>query len=456
MAKDYFEDIIPPSRSSRPKKEHVAEDSENEILPTPVAINTPADTSARSIRNISVTTRQRSRPIDMRESPSESPRSRRSSPRIFLWGAAVIGILVVGALLLVALRPTRVDVTPRTHTITFGEESFAAAPVDSATGGTLSYTVQTIELEDSEVVASDGVVYGEDKATGNITVYNNYQDTPLKLIKNTRFATASGLIFRTPAEVIVPAKKGSTAGKIQITVVADQPGDQYNVPAGKLTLPGLKSTAAMYAGVYAESTEAFSGGFVGERPGVAAGALEAAISAVRARLEVKARESVAQIPESSIAFLELAQITYQSQPNTTEAGGGVRVHQKAIVSIPTFARDAFIAEVGRSAIGSSDPATIRLVRGEGFGATSSGTAVVLGTDTLSFGLAGSVRLVWDIPTEDLQRALAGKDRSAFESIAGTFTSIQEARARIEPFWKDVFPADPTAIKIVIGEPEMAQ
>jgi len=458
MAKDYFQDIVPPEESHHSAPARSTGDfSSDEVTQIPINSTRP-DGGARSIRDIAPPQRPRPRVFeDTRENPTNlgpTPR-RRTSGRYVMWGIAAICVLLLAALIFVSMRPTRVTVQPRTHALTFTDETFSANPEGSGLG-TMEYSVQSVELEDSEVVPSEGMVYGEDKATGNITIYNNFQTTPLKLVKNTRFASASGHVFRAPADIVVPAKQGNTPGKIEITVVADQPGEQYNVAPGKFTVPGLKSTPAMYAQVYAESTESFTGGFVGERPGVAAGALENAIAAVRARLESKAREATAQIDSSLIAFQGLTQIEYESLPNTTEAGGGVRIHQRARVKIPVFKEGAFAAGVGGSAVTVVDAEAIELIPNAGFGAQLVGTSTVLGAGPIRFSMSGSATLVWKIDEAELQAALAGKDKSAFEPVVAGIPSIQEATARIEPFWKSTFPEDPADIQIKVEGPEIAE
>jgi len=357
-------------------------------------------------------------------------------------------------MLFVALRPSRVTVVPRTHALSFSNETFSAYPEATAIEGALTYQVETIELDDTEIVPSDGVVQASEKASGNITIVNNHQTTPLRLLKNTRFASASGQIFRAPAEVMVPAKVGSTAGRIEITVVADQPGEASNVPAGKFTLPGLQSSGNMYRDVYAESSSSMSGGFVGERPGVAPGALESAIAEVRTRLEAKIMERVAEFNSEKIVFSDLMQITYRSMPNTTEAEGKVRIHEVATVLLPVFESGNFTREVTRSAVSDTENLQVRLLRSDTFRATSLATTSNIGVDAVSFSLSGNALLVWDVDEAELQDALAGKDEGAFEAVVGSFPGIEEARARIEPFWKNSFPTKGSSIKIDIKDPSI--
>lgn len=456
MVKDYFQDIVPPQGGTARKKTHATnaqndnEDERHEEVKIPIrAPEESADIHGRSIRNISIPARTRN-PYREGIATAQPPTSRGIS-RFWIWGAAIVCILILIAVLVVALRPTSVTITPRSHTITFSGQTFSALPESSSLEGVLSYGMHTVNIEDSEVVPSSGKVYAEDKATGNLTVYNNYQTTPLKLVKNTRFSTPSGLIFRAPAEVVVPAKSGSTPGKIQITVVADEAGAEYNVPAGTFKLPGLQSTPSMYRDVYAESSDAFVGGFVGERPGVAAEALESAIATVRSRLAEQAEGSLSQIPQNSLSFPALWQIDYQTLPNTEEAGGGVRIHQVATINIPIFDAKAFAVEVGSTAINASDESSISLMQGPAFTVAVASSTPLLGSSPLQFTILGSATLVWGVNVEELRQALAGKDQGAFEAIVGGFSSVQEANARIEPFWKKTFPTDPSKIKVVIRE-----
>src|SRR3989344_3845280 len=405
MAKDYFQDILPPDgnepRKSAPSASPAPAEMPESDDSRPVPINAnpvrpippPPAEGERSIRNISMPQRPRSRPAmnDMREYQETSgvPPRKSALAGWWIWALAGVCVIVLGILLLVAMRSTTVTITPRSHAVTFDESSrLVAYPAATAASGTLSYIVQTVDLADSEVVESQGTVHSEDKASGIITVYNDYQTTSFKLIKNTRFQSESGLIFRTPADIVIPGKKGTTPGQVSVTVIADQPGEQYNVAAGKFTVPGLKTSAAIYPHIYGKSTSAMSGGFVGDKPGVAPAAMQTAVSAVRTRLESKARGSVAAAA-GTVVFPDLVQITYKDEPSTPEAGGGVRIHQSAHVVAPVFPADALAQTVYADANGAS----ITFTPGSGFVARAANASSTFGVDPLQFALAGSAQLV---------------------------------------------------------------
>lgn len=475
MVKDYFQDITPSNSSGAgpPVRRMPIKTDPPAPLdadPTPskeeVFVREPdiRDPSPRTIRNIQLTNRPRPRiGADLHETselpPPTAKTGRRS--RFLLWGGAFLAVLVLGVIALVALRSTTVTVTPRSHTIVFDQTAhFTAYPAANAAPGTLPYTLETSNLEDSEVVPTESAVlqHVEEKASGTITVFNEYSSEPVKLIKNTRFQTPEGLIFRVPADIVVPGKKGSVPGQISVTVFAESAGEQYNVaPVARFTLPGLKSNAQMYPSIYAKSMAAMTGGFAGDRPAVAPGALDAAKALVRGRLESKARGSAqTRADAQTTVFPNLVRITYESLPQTVEAGGGIRIHERAHVELPIFPADRFAETIAQSVSADASAGSVTLRGVIGFGAAAdAASGAATGNDPLGFTLQGTAMLVWKVDGEALAAALAGRDEGAFQTIIKDFSGIEEARARIEPFWKKSFPADPSKIKIRVEGPAVA-
>ncbi len=485
MAKDYFQDITPPTPDANPPRqlkplppepgEHAEESSlasDAREIPIRTADTFGAeDPASRGIRSISAPARPRPiRPgvtpqrmdMDIRESPPISggmpPRPPRRSSRLWLWAAASVVVLVLAGTLLFFFGSTTITLTPKSRTALLTSTPLTALEGASAPAGTLSYTRQTFDLEDSEVVEAQGTTRVETKASGSITVSNTYSASPVKLVKNTRFESPEGLIFRVLSDVVVPGKKGATAGTVNVAVVADQPGEKYNLaPTAKFTVPGLKSTPDMFAGVTAKSTAAMSGGFMGDKPGTAPGALEAAVALVRGRLEAKALEAVAaQAKDDTFAFPELAVTTYESLPATDEAGTSVRIHEKAHVEIPVFQKEAFAQAIAKAAFADSESAPVSMEPMEDFTvhALASGDQAEAGA--LSLVASGQALIIWKIDTAALTEALQGKDSSAFQGIVNAFPSVLEAKARIAPFWKNNFPAKAADIKVDVVKPTPAK
>lgn len=437
MTADYFQDIVPPEgEQKRP------------VAPAPQTAPVPADEGEKSIRNINIT---RSRPQQERIDARFMPKRPSFRPTKTLWVIAALAVVMVGGLSLFAFRKTTVTVVPRTHTIVFDNTvPFTAYPADTAASGTLPYTVQSFTFDDSEVVPAQGTHHVETKASGSITVVNDYSATPVKLLATTRFETPDGLVFRAPNQVIVPGKKGSTPGTMQVTVVADAVGESYNVgPIAKFTLPGLKG-GPMYTNVYAKSDAAFTGGFNGEQPQTAPGALEAAVAQIRGRLDTKYRSALGALASSTTALPELARVSYTDMPNTPEGDSSVRVREQITVQVPVFSTDTLANTLAQSYSADASIHDVNLVPGSDFAvAPADAASTTLGSDPVSFTLNGKAQLVWRVDSAALAGALAGHDQGAFQTIIGGFPFVQEAKARIEPFWATAFPKNPGSIIIVV-------
>lgn len=453
MAKDYFADVdSSESEDSHPSREDVG-------LPPTSGSNAGGE---RSIRNIAIKRRAatpppasplRSSTTDLR---SERPMrmTANTSPRrsrgLLIWIVAGVSIVVLlGAGAFLAFADTKVVVTPRSHIVTFDESTqFKAFPKDTAATGTIAYTVQVSTLEDSSVVPASGTEKAEDRASGTITVYNNYSTSPVRLVKNTRFQTPQGQIFKVPSSVEIPGKKGAVPGQVNVTVIADAPGPSYNIgPVERFTLPGLeKSSPDMFKDVYAKSTAAFTGGFIGEKPAVTPAALDTARAEIRSRLQEKALAAAVAESGDTFIFPELMQITYESLPIAAESGGA-RIREKATVSIPTFSASEFASSIARAVSADAGEAAVTLEKGEGFRSALVDGKAVLGKDPVTFTLSGRGTLIWNVDQSALKEALAGREQAAFETIVGGFPGVDKAEASISPFWSSTFPKDPADIII---------
>jgi len=446
MVKDYFQDIVPPHESNDDADDVGLVKLRETGQPrnqTPMS-QTGGD---RSIRNINISRRS------AYGAPPPPPRGG-SGSKHWVWILAFICVAALAVLgFLFAFGETSITVVPHSQKVLFDESSqFTAYPESGAAAGTLTYTIKTSDFEDSESVAANGTEHKEQKASGTITVVNDYSAESVKLLKSTRFATAGGLIFRTPVEVTVPGKQGSTPGKVTITVAADQAGDKYNIGAGEqLTLPGLQSNAAMYRGVYAQTSAPFNGGFVGDAPATAPSALSAAKATMQARLDKKVADYLATLNSDSEIPLRPI-VSYADMPAGPVDNGSVSVRMSAHVSVPVVQRNALAAAIAQAVTADSSGQLYTLETAEGFAANTSGS-----TDTdanlITFTLSGNGILVAIVDTDALAQALAGRDQNAFQNIVANFPGVESAKARIEPFWSSSFPKDLTDIKIVVERPQ---
>jgi len=115
----------------------------------------------------------------------------------------------------------------------------------------------------AEIFPATGKILKEEKAEGTLRVYNEHSTSPQVLIATTRFVSADGKLFRTPIRVIIPGgyyEGGKLVpGEIDISVVADQPGPEYNIAPTTFSIPGFAGTAR-YTKFYARSFQPMTGG----------------------------------------------------------------------------------------------------------------------------------------------------------------------------------------------------
>ncbi|MCX8513578.1 MAG: hypothetical protein ORN26_00750 [Candidatus Pacebacteria bacterium] len=103
----------------------------------------------------------------------------------------------------------------------------------------------------------------QSKATGKMSVYNNYSSDPVKLIKNTRFQTDNGNIYRISSNIIIPGKSADKPGSTSVDIIADNIGPDYNIDNNqKLIVVNFKNSPK-YLSVYGEINTPIMGGFSG-------------------------------------------------------------------------------------------------------------------------------------------------------------------------------------------------
>ena len=419
MAKDYFEDVSP-SRGNR------------------------------SIRNIPTSSRPHTSRTS-RTSNGGGPTSRSHHPfggKFIIWLVAVIAVAGLGVLAFTLLGETSVTVTPRQHTVVFDETAVYEAQPQGGSG--LTYQTVTRTYEDSTTVQATGSEEVEDRASGTITVYNDFSEESQRLIANTRFETPSGLVYRVQNAVVVPGKTDAGPGTLEVTVYADEPGEAYNIgPVSRFTLPGLTTEPDMFESIYARSMESMTGGFVGVRPVVNESVLASARAEMRDRLAARIEADDFSSIENGYAVPSLAEISYEAPAPEQGADGSVVVRERARVLIPVFDEAAFAASIAAETSAAADDDNTTIADASSFTITAAAGSgePELGTDPIEFSLEGTATFVGTVDTEQLSQDLAGKDREAFERIVGAYPGIETATANLAPFWRSTFPSDPGAIRI---------
>ena len=129
---------------------------------------------------------------------------------------------------------------------------------------TLKGEAMVVEEAINQEFLATGESEGSNKSEGKVILYNSVNPPRVvKLVKNTRLLSAQGKIFRLKKEVSIPQATISgnkiIPGQIEVEVIADEAGEEYNIPPTKFSVPGLAGSAT-YSYVWGESKENMRGG----------------------------------------------------------------------------------------------------------------------------------------------------------------------------------------------------
>lgn len=119
-----------------------------------------------------------------------------------------------------------------------------------------------LSQEKEEKFISNGKKNLGGKATGTLTLYNYWDSGAQNLDKGTKFSSSSRT-FLSKAEVTIPGtsiKGGNIVpGTASVEIEAENPGEEYNVKAGRFTIVGLP--AVQQEKIYGQTNKDLSGGF---------------------------------------------------------------------------------------------------------------------------------------------------------------------------------------------------
>lgn len=350
-------------------------------------------------------------------------------------GGSVLAFIIIAFASMSAFKSALITVTPRTLAFT-ADADFTAKK--NAGASELPYQVVTLKLSGSQTVKASGQKQVSNRATGTIVIYNNYSSASQRLIKNTRFATPEGLIFRISDSVTVPGKKGTTPGSVEATVIADEAGANYNVGLKDFTIPGFKGDPR-YASFYARSKTPLAGGFVGVQKIVADADRAKAKSDIEAKLRDElVRQIVAKNMTDVVFYGNAYSIEYQPQPDEAISASEASIKEDGTIFAVVFDKKQLASALARSYIKDykGDPVTVPLASTLVFTPKDFKPSTA---EAITFHLAGNTAFEWVYDEATLKLALKGQSRATTPTILRKFPMIEKADISLRPFWSTTFP-----------------
>lgn len=367
-----------------------------------------------------------------------------------------LGILAIlgGALFLLGFFTTAsVSITPR-------QEAISVSGTLSAErgGGELSFETISVQGEESEEVPADLQRQVEERASGTIVIYNAYSTAPQRLIKNTRFATTDGKIFRVKDSVVVPGmtteNAETTPGSVEAVVVADEAGEKYNIKLlsteADLTIPGFKGDPR-YTKFYARLKTEMTGGFSGTKKFPSEQVIAETREALRARLTEKLSKDIqaqTQILNGFIVYPGATRSVLADDPSISIDGSRATITERGVISGIMFKKDELAQHIAKKSLATFDGGEMDIPDMETLVFSFSAEPTFEETE-ISFSLDGAAHIIWRVDSEGLINAITGKPRKEFNGILGSFANIRRAEASIRPFFMRSFPKNPARISATL-------
>jgi hypothetical protein len=330
---------------------------------------------------------------------------------------------------------------------------FTAYP--TATADALTYEIMTLDATSESQVKASGKIDIEEQATGIIEIKKTTSGAE-RLIKNTRFRSPEGLVFRIQESVVVPGAVAGNPGTIQAEVFADEVGDAYNLTEGTtFDVPGFKEGGftALYESISASNPSSITGGFAGPQFQID----DSELSTARQALQLKLRDELlakidANRPAGTIAFKNAVAITYTQLASVEYGQDLVTIREQAILQIPLFKADAFGRYIAKETVATYDGGDVRVDEPSAlifdYASATTSSSIIANAESLTFKLTGKPRLIWEYDAEKLTQDLAGLPKTAINNAITAYPGIDVARVSITPFWKQTFPENAEEIVVI--------
>jgi hypothetical protein len=415
-----------------------------------------SDSDDRSIRRIPISRKPKVRRpvegsgvVDRGNGPDRPVYTSRRKSRFGIWFVALISVVVLFFAFSLLFSGVKIKVTPKQEAVLINGEFTAFKEAQS---GELQFEVMTLTREATTEIMATGEEFVEEKASGKILIYNNYSTASQKLIKDTRFETTNGLIFRIKDAVTVPGRKtvgGETVpGSLEVIVYADKTGDSYNIGLTDFTIPGLKGDPR-FSKFYARSKTTMTGGLSGTIKKASDSDLASASTKLEEQVEMEILEEASSVKPEGFILLEGA-YSIETDLKTSNGGdGNVLVTKTATFYGLIFDEKDFAKFVAEKTIAQYDGSEVELNGIDNLRLTiaKSEPLDILNTESITFELNGDTKVVWTFDEVSLIEDLKGKPKGDVNSILSSYPSIEGAEVVLRPFWKRTIAENDKKIKL---------
>jgi len=364
-------------------------------------------------------------------------------------------LIIIGIIAGLNLVKAEIEINPETENLTFetrvtiDKSAEAINFLDKVIPGKFFQTEKTVPGE----FTSSGEISKAEKAEGIIRIYNNYNVSQV-LVATTRFQAplekfqppleeGENPWFRTTRRVIVPAK-----GYEDVKVIADSPGEKYNIEPSTFSVPGLAGTP-QYTFIYGKSLDSMKGGVLEKTPQVNQEDLDRAREELSAKAKEECNKSLENKIPSDFDFLqEAAETEIIEASSLVKAGAELekfnyQVKAEAqtlafkIEDLKNFANEFILSQIPEN----------KIIHQESLKINCSLAEADLAEEKIIISLGLEVKIYSEIEETSLKKALAKKSAAEGKLFLEEQPEINEVQVKLSPFWVKEIPEAAEKIKI---------
>ena len=385
----------------------------------------------------------------------------KSTGRIFTTTNVIIFFIIASVIVatisaIIVLPKTTITVLPKKETVVVDipiTADISMSEIDTIKNKIPGQIVK-VEKEKTAQFKATGRTGSESKARGTIVIYNAY--TPPQSptwIGGTRFETSDGKIFKTIQKITVPPAKIENEkvvpGTIEVEVVADIAGSDYNILPSEFTMPAFKGTSKFNV-FYGKSTLAMRGGSKGEGIVIVLDDIENAKKEIEGELLEAAKNELRENLPKDLEFMENAIAVKILEEKISDQAG--TVIENFSVSLKVSAMAFLFKEDDMKSLVAKNIET-KIMRNEivfkDIRKRYSNVDIDFSAGIMTFNANIEQDIAASFNEEDLKTAFAGKNESEIRDYVLSQDLMDGAQVNFSPFWVKKAPSNKNKINIII-------
>ncbi len=379
------------------------------------------------------------------------------SPRAFIVWLLCLGICAgLVAYAGYFFRIAQITITPKT--IAGHIDTHISAEKSSRTSMVLPFETMTIKGSLTKTVLATDTKEVSESARGQVIFYNKYSATPRLVAKDTRLTATNGVLYKLENTITIPGytktKNVITPGSISATVIASEPGEKGNSGPTDFSVVAFKGKDT-YTKIYARSTGALTGGYVGTSFIASQDLIEKTKTILSEELKQKLiQDAGKQLPKGyylpNNLFVFSVTITTPDQKSDRASLSLVADGQLTAVIIPEKQLTYTLAHLVASEITEEtklekpDMHTVTIAFDSKFNTESIDTV-----KSIPLTITGDIQTNYTIDIEKITKAITGIEQSAFTSTLAKEVGVGTASLKMIPWYASTLPQKSSRIHTVL-------